>query len=105
MDVMDVVEVEELVEITNDVKAQNTQLRKQVDRLIEIIRGLPQGSLEPMQNDPNVRKQFLREIIHEQNEMLTSREGSSTVSVGKEKGEEEETKGDRTSTEEQQTRR
>ena len=74
---MDVVEVEELVEITNDVKAENKQLRKQVDRLIEIIRGLPQGSLEPMQNDPNVRKQFLREIIHEQNEMLTSREGSS----------------------------
>ena len=79
-------------------EAENKQLLWQVNRLIEIIRGLPQGSLEPMAKfDPfiNMRKEILSEIIHEQNEMLTSREGSSTVSVGKEKGEEE---GDRTST-------
>ena len=86
-------------------EAENKQLLWQVNRLIEIIRGLPQGSLEPMSKfDPfiNIRKEILSEIINEQNEMLTSREGSSTVSVGKEKGEEE---GDRTSTQEQQTRR
>ena len=49
-----------------DIKEENFQLKLQLSRLIEIIKGLPKGSLEPtlcVDVMKELREEYLREIL------------------------------------------